>query len=73
MKSTATAALQLAMQRSLCDVIEIYEGDLETALIWFLTPLPSLNGLRPVDCAVDNKKIGQLEAVIRTLSNGEFP
>lgn len=73
MKNTATAALQLAMQRSLSDVIEIFDGDMETALIWFLTPLPALNGLRPVDCAVDNNKMRQLKAVIRTLANGEFP
>lgn len=54
------------------DVIDIYEGDVETALLWLLEPLRALNGMRPVDCFFDHSRTLQLQALVKKLEQGEF-
>jgi uncharacterized protein (DUF2384 family) len=56
-----------------CRAIDIYGGDLESALNWLLEPLPALNGHRPIDCIDDEKMAAQLKIVFTKLKGGEFP
>jgi len=60
------------VKKTVCDVIDVYDGDVETALLWLLEPLQALNGLRPVDCFSDKTKTLQLQALIKKLDQGDF-
>lgn len=73
MPEAEKAEVNAAMKNVVCRAIDIYEGDLEAALIWLLQPLAALKGHRPIDCIDDERMASQLNRVITKLKWGEFP
>jgi uncharacterized protein (DUF2384 family) len=72
MEKEPEAHSRIIVKRTVCDLIDIYEGDVETALLWLLEPLQALNGRRPVDCFSDQAKTLQLQVLIKKLEQGDF-
>lgn len=61
-----------AKQKNVCDVIELYKGDVETAIWWLSQPIRALNDKRPLDCLSDSEQITELQRVIRKIERGDF-
>jgi uncharacterized protein (DUF2384 family) len=61
-----------AKQKIVCDVIELYEGDVETAIWWLSQPIRALNDKRPLDCLSDSEQMAELRSVIRKIERGDF-
>jgi uncharacterized protein (DUF2384 family) len=72
MEKESRAHSHTSVKKTVYDVIDVYDGDVETALLWLLEPLRALNGLRPVDCFSDKTKTLQLQALIKKLDQGDF-
>ncbi|ROQ43405.1 uncharacterized protein DUF2384 [Marinobacter sp. 3-2] len=72
MENQSETQLRTMAQTTVRDVIDVYEGDVESAILWLLAPLPALNGKRPVDCFSDPIKILELQALLRKVDQGDF-
>jgi uncharacterized protein (DUF2384 family) len=72
MEKASRAQSITTVKGAICDLIDVYEGDAETAILWLLEPLQALNGERPIDCFSDQTKTLQLQAIIKKLDQGDF-
>lgn len=72
MENEHKAELRTLVKLTVGNVIDVYEGDVETALLWLLAPVPALNGLRPVDCFSDQITTMQVQSLIRKIGQGDF-
>lgn len=61
-----------AKQKIVCDTIELYEADVETAFWWLSQPIRALNDKRPLDCLSDSEQMTELQRVIGKIEKGDF-
>ena len=59
-------------QKIVCDVIELYEGDVETAIGWLSQQIRALGGKTPLECLSDSEQMAELQRVIGKIERGDF-
>ncbi|XOB94233.1 hypothetical protein ACMC9M_08465 [Pseudomonadota bacterium 24LQ007] len=72
MKERAEPVTVVEKKRVICEAVEAYDGEVETALRWFFEQISALNGERPIDCFQDRRKLNRLKAAIRKIATGDL-
>jgi len=49
----------LTKQKIVCDVTELYEGNVKTATWWLSQPIRALGDKKPLDCLSDSEQLAE--------------